>query len=279
MTACNSAPSSPSPTADSSPLPVLTATMQPATETPLPALTPTSPVPTLSASRAFRDDMDTYNGEHWHRADNWTNGLPFWTGWRSDHVEFKDNQMSLHLDDQPCGANQASCSGQPYASGEYRTNDFYHYGCLQGRIKAAQGSGIVTSLFTYTGPADNNPHDEIDIEILGKNTTQVQLNYYANGKGEHETIIDLGFDASLDFHTYAFEWSPTTIQWYVDEKLVHTDKASAGVWPVTPGRIMMNVWPGKGVDSWLGAFTYDGTPLYAYYDWVEFTPTKCAMAP
>jgi endo-1,3-1,4-beta-glycanase ExoK len=283
MVACASPQIAPaSPTATFSPSPVPTAT-QTATETPLPTTSPTPTftatpsVPTLSSSQAFRDDMDTINTADWHKANGWTNGPPFWVGWRSDHVEFNDGTMSLRLDDESCSTG--GCSGQPYASGEYRTNDFYHYGCIQGHLKAAQGHGIVTSLFTYTGPSDNNPHDEIDIEILGKNTTQVQLNYYADGRGLHETIIDLGFDASQDFHTYAFDWSPDTIQWYVDGILIHTEEASGGPWPVTPGRIMMNLWPGIGVNSWLSAFSYEGTPIYAYYDWVEYTPTKCIFTP
>ena len=39
--------------------------------------------------------------------------------------------------------------------------------------------------------------------------------------------------------------------------------------PVTPGKIMMNVWPGTGVDSWLQP--YNGvTPLTGYYDWAVY---------
>lgn len=43
---------------------------------------------------------------------------------------------------------------------------------------------------------------EIDIEVLGKDTTKVQFNYYTNGVGNHEYMYDLGFDASEGFHTY-----------------------------------------------------------------------------
>jgi endo-1,3-1,4-beta-glycanase ExoK len=219
--------------------------------------------------------MDTYDVVRWHKADGWTNGKPFWVGWRADHIEFINEIMGLRLDNQSCMADPATCSGQPYASGEYRTNDVYHYGCIRGHFKAARGNGIVTSLFTYSGPSDNSPHDEIDIEILGRDTTQIQLNYLTNNVGNHETIIDLGFDASQDFHTYAIDWSSAAIKWYVDEKLVHTEGGSRGPLPVTPGRIMMNLWPGTGVDDWLNKFIYDGTPIYAYYDWVEFTPSGC----
>src|SRR3546814_5746693 len=62
------------------------------------------------------------------------------------------------------------------------------------------------------------PHDEIDFEFLGKSPRQVQVNYYTAGKGGHETMIDLGFDASEDFHTYAFEWRPDSIRWFRSEE-------------------------------------------------------------
>lgn len=34
---------------------------------------------------------------------------------------------------------------------------------------------------------------------------------------------------------------------------------------------MTNLWPGTGVDGWLGPFTYPGTPLTARYDWIKYT--------
>ena len=109
--------------------------------------------------------------------------------------------------------------------------------------------------------------DEIDIEFLGKDTTKVQFNYYTDGKGNHEKMYDLGFDASEDFHTYGFEWSEGSIKWYVDGKEVHS--AAENI-PKTPGRLMMNVWNGRGVDAWLKP--YDGTaPLTAEYQWARFT--------
>ena len=47
----------------------------------------------------------------------------------------------------------------------------------------------------YTGPSDDDPWDEIDFEFLGYDTTKVQLNYYTDGVGGHEYMLDLGFDA------------------------------------------------------------------------------------
>ena len=225
--------------------------------------------PTLNAN------MDRNDSSHWHKADGWTNGDPFNNGWQADNVSFNNGFMTLQLDNQGC---PQACSERPYASGEYRTNSFYRYGLLEGRFKAAKGNGLVTSLFFYTGPSDGNPWDEIDVEILGKDPTKMQINYFTNGAGSHEAIIDLGFDASQAFHDYAIYWTPDSIRWYVDGKLVHTEDGSRGALPTHAGRIMMNLWPGIGVDGWLRPFSYSG-PVRAQYDWVRFTPFSGPGAP
>src|SRR3546814_20621116 len=93
-----------------------------------------------------------------------------------------------------------------FASGYDQSRRFVCFGRLASRLKAVAPPGIVTGFFTYTGPSfDGASHDQIDFEFRGKSPRQVQINYYTAGKGGHETMIDLGFDASAGFHTYAFE--------------------------------------------------------------------------
>jgi beta-glucanase (GH16 family) len=216
----------------------------------------------------FFDGLDTYDTSRWYKSDGWTNGAPFNVGWRADHVTHASGIMSLRLDTSTCSSG---CSGKPYASGEYRTNDFYGYGKFETRLKAAKGSGLVTSFFTYSGPSDGLQHDEIDIEILGKDTTKMQINYFVNNVGGHEVMIDLGFDASTSYHNYAIVWSANSIKWYVDDSMVYMVSAtSCTPLPTVPGRIMVNLWAGTGVDGWLGPFTYPGTPIYAQYDWIQY---------
>lgn len=82
---------------------------------------------------------------------------------------------------------------------------------------------------------------------------------------------DLGFDASEDFHTYAFEWYEDKIVWFVDGAEVYT---ATNTIPKTRGKIMMNAWCGKGVDSWLKAFDPSNLPLVAEYEWFSYTPFK-----
>ena len=172
-------------------------------------------------------------------SDGWTNGSCFDCFWYKRNTQLKDGALWLTIDKDWSG-------NYNYSGAEYRTVDFYGYGYYETSMQAIKNDGVVSSFFTYTGPSDNNPWDEIDIEILGKDTTKVQLNYYTNGVGKHEVMYDLGFDASEAYHTYGFDWQPDHITWYIDGRAVYT--ATANI-PSTPGKIMMNTWPGTGVDS------------------------------
>lgn len=210
----------------------------------------------------FADSFNGLNTSAWSKADGWTNGSMFNCTWRASNVNFNNGKMELSITRDTKGGTK------PYAAGEYRTNSTYGYGLYQVNMKPAKNIGTVSSFFTYTGPSANTPWDEIDIEFLGKDTTKVQFNYYTNGVGGHEYIYNLGFDASTSFHTYAFNWQRNYIAWLVDGREVY--RAYSNI-PSHPGKIMLNLWPGTGVDSWLGA--YNGvTPIKAYYDWMAYDP-------
>jgi endo-1,3-1,4-beta-glycanase ExoK len=206
-------------------------------------------------SHSFKE----HQSDLWEISDGYANGAPFDCTWSREQIRFADGTMQLDLTDP--GSGDKLCA-------EYKTKEKYHYGKYEVRMKAASNIGIVSSFFTYTGPAFGTVWDEIDIEFLGKDTTKAQLNYFTSGVGEHEKLIDLGFDAAEEFHDYAFEWRRDSIKWYVDGKLVHT--ATDDI-PVVPGKIMMNLWNGTGVDDWLGAFD-GGSPLTAEYEWMKYTP-------
>lgn len=215
---------------------------------------------------AVKEEMNTPDDSDWQKA-NWSNGDPFNCAWQPDNVTFGQGKMLLTLDNKGC---PQECEGKPYASGEFRsTQEKYGFGYYEVRMKPAKGDGLVSSFFTYTGTYGQSDHHEIDFEFLGKDTNKVQLNYYVEGQGNHEVMIDLGFDASKEFHNYGFKLTPDSLTWYVDGKPVHTVKGKV---PSKPGKIMVNFWPGTGVDGWLKAFNYSGKPLSAEYDWIAYAP-------
>lgn len=209
---------------------------------------------------SLQDDFTGYQEALWKKTDGYSNGSMFNCTWRADNIAFTDDGF-LRL-------SLTSPSAGQYDGSEYRTTSKYGYGRYEVQMKPAAHPGIVSSFFTYTGPSEGEPWDEIDIEFLGKDTTKVQFNYFKGGVGGHEHVYDLGFDAAKEIHAYAFEWKKDSITWYVDDKPVYTAEENI---PSVPGRIMMNLWNGTGVDDWLGP--YDGqAPLYAYYDKIRFIP-------
>lgn len=220
-------------------------------------------VDTLAASPRFSGDyfglgFDRHENDKTEMSNGWSNGGMFNCTWKSSNISFNDGKMNLSIYSDGRGG---------YTGGEYRTRQTFGYGMYDVCMKPVKNDGVVTSFFTYTGPSDGTVWDEIDIEFLGKDTTKVQFNYYTNGVGNHEYVYDLGFDASQGYHQYGFYWDKNSITWYVDTKPVYT--ATKDI-PSTPGKIMMNVWPGTGVDEWLNR--YNGVaPLTASYDWMSYT--------
>ena len=221
--------------------------------------------------------MSWYDTSIWEKSHGWTNGSPFNVGWLADHVQFTSDApaagvMRLRLDN-------VRSSGKPYSSGEYRTKLKASYGTVSARMRPPKGSGVVSSLFTYTGPSEGDPWDEIDIEFLGKDTTKLHTNYFVNGVGGHEVVIPLQFDASLAYHEYSFKWEPDSITWYVDDTVVRkVEKIKVGPLPTSPGRVTLNLWAGDNtVTSWVGRFRYT-KPIHAFYDSVSYTALPTAPA-
>ena len=141
----------------------------------------------------------------WARHDRGNGGM-FNCSFSKDNAVVSEEKLVLTLKKE----------NNRFAGAEYRTMERFSYGFYSVSMKPAKCSGVITSFFTYTG----RPWDEIDIEFLGKDTTKIQFNYFTNGKGNHEFVYDLGFDASEEFHEYAFEWREGSITWYVDGKAV-----------------------------------------------------------
>jgi len=222
----------------------------------------------VASASAFLDPFNSLDAGFWYAGDGWANGAPFNVGWRADHAVASGGQLALNLNDTPC---PGGCSGKLYASGNVASNATYGYGTVYGRFQAASGAGLVTSLFTYTGSHVGNPHDEIDIEVLGKDTTKVQFNFFSDGSTGNEHTLDLGFDASQGMHDYAFSWTPDSISWYVDGILRYSVLASITALPTTPGQIMVNLWAvDDSATAWAG--TYGGQSATALYDYVGYTP-------
>ncbi|MEX8519195.1 MAG: family 16 glycosylhydrolase [Leptothrix sp. (in: b-proteobacteria)] len=234
------------------------------------------------AQGSFNDDLNSYDTARWLKAGTWANGSPFNNAWMTDHVSMTGGVMSIKLDNVVASVVAPTVT-TPYTSGTYQSTGFYGYGCYETRMKPVKQSGVVSSFFTFAGPSDNGGngiHNEIDIEFLGNNTFGFQANFWTNDAAytsNNAKFIPLSFDTSLDYHQYAFKWTSTGIQWFVDGTLVYPIPGLHAALVNTPKvtdsvqKIMMNVWP---VDStaagWAGTFVYPGAPVTGMYDWTKY---------
>ncbi|WP_344785283.1 family 16 glycosylhydrolase [Microbacterium kribbense] len=112
----------------------------------------------------------------------------------------------------------------------------YRYGRFRAEFRPSKVRGLVTGMFLHR----NGPRQEIDIEFLGKDTTKMLVNVFYNpgpegtkleyGYRGTPTVIDIGFDAAADFHSYEIDWQPEAIRWLVDGEIVY----ERAMWNPTP---------------------------------------------
>lgn len=185
--------------------------------------------------------------------------------WRAENVEPTPSGALLAI-------HNIKGASQPCTAAEMQTGGQYSYGRYEVIMRPARGSGTVSSFFTYTGSWFGDPHDEIDIEFLGKDTTKVHFNYFRKGQTGADEVFDLPFDAADADRLYAFEWTPEGITWFVEGVPYYTTPVGDAGLPVAPGRIYMNVWAGEPwIEAWTGSPTYrSGTG--AHYSCVSYVP-------
>jgi endo-1,3-1,4-beta-glycanase ExoK len=228
-----------------------------------------APAKKADASDFFKVDFTYLSDSFWYVSDGWANGTWQSCEWRRNAVATHSGMLILTLSDR--GGAQ-----RPIGCAEIHTRQAPGYGLYEARLRAAAGSGLNTAFFTYTGPVNHQPWDEIDFEFLGKDTHAVQTGFYTDGKPHGGANVQLGYDASAEFHDYAIDWQPAKISWYVDGKLVHESPPGAPI-PSHPGALFFSLWSGGAEENgWLGVFHYT-VPVTANVEWAAFTPSglKC----
>lgn len=90
------------------------------------------------------------------------------------------------------------------------------YGFFEARMKLPAGQGLWPAFWLLEEDQTGPP--EIDImEFLGHDTTTIHMNYHypENGHQQAQTSF-MGPDFSSGWHTYAVNWEPGKITWYID---------------------------------------------------------------
>ena len=238
------------------------------------------------------DFNSTALAEGWAKAD-WSNNDMFDCWWDPENITFNESGNGLMKMKISANTNQNHKRDDGYGpvfeynGAELRTTGTYGYGYYEVRMKPCKASGTNSSFFLYTKDDGNNIEwNEVDIEFITKDMGDgrglrsiPQFNFFIDNAGQgHEFLYtDLEFDASTAFHVYGIEYAADHISWYVDGTKVYTTTGcekdghnhAQGSLPRHNMQIMVNFWPGTGVDDWLGHFDYSA-PLYAEYDYIKF---------
>ncbi|CAI1533891.1 TPA: family 16 glycosylhydrolase [Serratia fonticola] len=162
-------------------------------------------------------------------------------------------------------------SSRQYRSGAFATMHSFEYGRFEAEIKAARGSGLITGFFLHR----DTPRQEIDVELAGDDPEHMLVNVYFNPGDDGTALgfgyrgspcrIELGFDASLDFHRYAIDWRPGRIVWSVDGRIVH-ERVGWDPTPIPhlPMRLHANLWAPRS-EELAGRIDHDALPATATF--------------
>jgi len=170
-----------------------------------------------------------------------------------------------------------------YKGAELYSNNSYLYGRFEMRIKAAQGSGILSTFFLYRNNSEKNTTlwEEIDIEIFGKDTNSYQTNIITEKtegtKSHSEKVHRPNVNLQTKFHTYVLEWTPDYIAWYFNDVEIRRDSATKNPQVALckdAMSIRFNTWAAE-IPEWVGAFDTKKLPQTQYVDYLkyyEYTP-------
>ncbi|MER9581919.1 family 16 glycosylhydrolase [Mesorhizobium sp. M0276] len=217
----------------------------------------------IPTSPSFVDDFKSFDRARWYVSDGWNNGSHQNCTWSKRQVSLSDGVLSL-------GFEKQQLKNREFACGEVQTKQRFGYGTYEARMKTDTGSGLNAAFFSYIGPSDKQPWDEIDFEVLTKNTSKVQVNAYIAGKGKNEKLVDVPGGTESAFNDYAFVWHKDSLRWYVNGQLVNTITDPAKL-PTHAQKIFFSFWGSDTMTGWMGAFTDPGRKLSLQIDRVAFT--------
>jgi beta-glucanase (GH16 family) len=163
----------------------------------------------------------------------------------------------------------------PYNSGLISSHSSFTttYGRFEIRCKVPAGKGLWPAFWLL--PVDTSWPPEIDVfELLGHETNTVHMNVHWSVDGAHRQDKGefTGPDFSKRYHTFAVEWEPDKLTWFVDDVIRHQ---VTGHSPQVPMYVLANLAVGG---DWPGAPNADtGFPATFKIDYIRVYEAGAAL--
>lgn len=225
----------------------------------------------------FHDSLECIDTERWLlRDDTFPGNLALF---RPANITARTGSgVTLTVKEESLGVRELSAAA-------ISSRQKFLYGRFEVSMQATRIPGLVTGFFLHR----DTPRQEIDIEIVGNRSGHLLVNVFYNPGGDGAKfdygyrgtpiLIPLGFDAADALHTYAIEWSPSEIKWFVDGRLMHR----RGVWdptpiPHLPMTLHVNNWPTRSSEL-AGRLSRRGLPGVAFVESLTVDSTVAMPIP
>lgn len=218
---------------------------------------------------------DEFNGDHVDTA-KWSYGLPWGNqfnpasdmatytldnpGINNPNVYVGGGYLYLVATHTPYPAERGKDHTQymePYTSGCLTTTNKFTqtYGKFETRAKLPAGKGLHMGFWLLS--AKTHGPQELDVfENIGQKPSEVFMTDHYDPHDMHRIVQGKfdGPDFSADFHVYSLIWAPTTVSWYVDDRLRYsaTNAPDKQVSPAVPMEVLLSMQV-RGPHSWPGA--------------------------
>jgi endo-1,3-1,4-beta-glycanase ExoK len=201
----------------------------------------------------------------WRISHGWHSGEWFSSEWRRSQFALGPEGAAFSL------APRIGQGEKPYVSAEIATAEAYLYGYFETRLRMPRGNGLVAAFFTFDRPGQIETRQEIDMELTGCDPRRIELVYHV-GADAHLQVVRLPFDASAGFHSYGFDWRADRIDWYVDNRRVHTSRGGRVGELRQPQRIFASLWNSERMPRWLGVIDPAEAPWTMTVNCIAYAP-------
>ena len=220
---------------------------------------------------AWEDNFDAFDSSKWTlMTHSWDGNLAQFS---VDNTKFQDGIASILL------TRAENDTAKPFRGIEMRSKSTLTYGKVETRARFAKGSGVVSAVVLIYTPWPADDWNELDMEYLsGRDAMQFNTMVYDGPPVEKPVttsvtptqdprVMELGFDATADFHIYTMEWTPTAVRFLVDGEVKHDWNESISLMRL-PQNLLLTIWASSSA-TWAGAVDDSTAPTQADFDWVR----------